>query len=227
MSSPIAKNTKNILERAIVNSHQKLSHNKRINYLSELFIKLLDELAIEKATILDIGCGDMSIAENLMNQRTEVKITCLDTYPLPEDFKNHQRWQKYVSFDGRQIPFEANQFDVVILCDVLHHDIEYAEVILKEAYRVAKYVIIKDHFEYGFVSRQTLRLMDFIGNWGYGVSVPKRYFSKENYQKLLLQQPSITEIKQICPIPLYQHNFMFNLICPGKLQYISILQKIK
>ena len=226
MSSPIAKKTKNSLEKAVIKSHQKLSHNNRIAYLSNLFIEILDELDLEETTLLDIGCGDMSIAENLMKNRANIKATCLDTYPLPETYANDPKWEKYVSFDGRKIPFEDQKFDLVILCDVLHHDFEYAEVILKEACRVGKYVIIKDHFEYGIVSRQTLRLMDFIGNWGYGVSVPDRYFSKKTYQELLDKQDGVTEVKQICPIPLYQHNFLFNLICPGKLQYISILKNI-
>jgi len=223
MSSPIAKKTKNSLEKAVIKSHQKLSHNNRIDYLSNLFVEILNELDAGAVSLLDIGCGDMSIAENLMKNRVNVKATCLDTYPLPEAYVKDPKWEKYVSFDGRKIPFEDKQFDVAILCDVLHHDFEYAGVILQEACRVAKYVIIKDHFEYGMVSRQTLRLMDFIGNWGYGVSVPDRYFSKKTYQELLDKQ-GVKEIKQICPIPLYQHSFIFNLICPGKLQYISILK---
>lgn len=225
MSSPIAKNTKNSLEKAVIKSHQKLSHNNRIDYLSNLFIEILDELDLAEISLLDIGCGDMSIAENLMESRANIKATCLDTYPLPEAYVDDSKWEKYVSFDGRKIPFKDNQFDLAILCDVLHHDFEYAAVILKEACRVSKYVLVKDHFEYGMVSRQTLRLMDFIGNWGYGVSVPDRYFSKKSYQELLKQLTAVEEVKQICPIPLYEHSFIFNLICPGKLQYVSILKK--
>lgn len=224
MSSPIAKNTKNTLEKAVIKSHQKLSHNNRINYLSTLFIEILAELNLKEISLLDIGCGDMSIAENLIENESNIKATCLDTYPLPEAYANDPKWEKYVSFDGRKIPFEDQTFDVAILCDVLHHDFEYAGVILEEACRLAKYVIVKDHFEYGIVSRQTLRLMDFIGNWGYGVSVPDRYFSKKTYQDLLDKLEGIVEVKQICPIALYQHNFLFNLICPGKLQYVSILK---
>jgi ubiquinone/menaquinone biosynthesis C-methylase UbiE len=224
MSSPIANTNKNSLENLVIKSHQKLSHNKRIDYLSKLFIGIISDLKIENTTVLDIGCGDMSIAENIMDNLDGVKITCLDTYPLPTDLKDEKKWDKYVGFDGKNIPFEPKTFDVAILCDVLHHDFENVQLILSEAYRVAKYVIIKDHFEYGMVSRQTLRLMDFIGNWAYGVSVPDRYFSMKTYQELLSNNSDLTEVQQICPIPLYQHSFVFNLICPGKLQFISILK---
>jgi SAM-dependent methyltransferase len=225
MSSPIAKKTKGTLEQWVIQSHQKLSHNKRINYLSALFVQILNQLPLETIQLLDIGCGDMSIAENLMANKEGLQATCLDTYPLPEELNNDARWDKYVAFDGRTIPFEAAQFDVAILCDVLHHDFEYAERLVQEACRVARYVLIKDHFEYGLISRQKLRLMDFVGNWGYGVSIPDRYFSQNSYQELLQQIDKVQEIERICPIPLYQHNVVFNTIFPGKLQFISVLER--
>jgi SAM-dependent methyltransferase len=224
MSSPLANQDKNSLQNLLIKSHQKLSHNNRIDYLSNLFVGLLIDLKPDNAKVLDIGCGDMTIAENIMQKVEGTKITCLDTYPLPDDLKEEEKWNKYVGFDGKNIPFENKSFDVAILCDVLHHDFDNVQLIFSEAYRVAKYVIIKDHFEYGFVSRQTLRLMDFIGNWGYGVSVPDRYFSKKTYQELLDNNPDISEEARICPIPLYKHSFIFNLICPGKLQYLSVLK---
>lgn len=225
MSSPIAKQTKGTLENWVIQSHQKLSHDKRINYLSALLVQVLDELPVDNIRLLDIGCGDMSIAENLMANKEGLQATCLDTYPLPEELKEDPRWEKYVSFDGRTMPFEDATFDVAVLCDVLHHDFEYAERLVQEAYRVAKYVIIKDHFEYGMISRQKLRLMDFVGNWGYGVSIPDRYFSKTTYEQLVANSPGIAEIERICPIPLYQHNLVFNAFFPGKLQFVSVLER--
>ncbi|MGH1339163.1 MAG: class I SAM-dependent methyltransferase [Aureispira sp.] len=225
MSSPIATKTKGTLEKWVIQSHQKLSHNKRINYLSALLVQVLDTLPLDGVKLLDIGCGDMSIAENLMANKEGLQATCLDTYPLPEELKEETRWKKYVPFDGRTIPFEDKTFDVAVLCDVLHHDFEYAERLIQEAYRVAKYVVIKDHFEYGMISRQKLRLMDFVGNWGYGVSIPDRYFSSSSYEKLITSSTGIQEIERICPIPLYQHNVVFNVLFPGKLQFISVLER--
>ena len=133
MSSPIAKTTKGTLEKWVIQSHQKLSHNKRINYLSALLVQVLKALPLEEIKLLDIGCGDMSIAENLMANKEGLQATCLDTYPLPEELTEEARWEKYVSFDGRTIPFEDKTFDVAVLCDVLHHDFEYAERLVQEA----------------------------------------------------------------------------------------------
>jgi SAM-dependent methyltransferase len=226
MSSPIAKNTKGVLEKWVIQSHQKLSHDKRINYLSALLVQILDELPLNTIKLLDIGCGDMSIAENLMANKENLQATCLDTYPLPENLKDDPRWEKYVSFDGRTLPFEADSFEVAVLCDVLHHDFDYAARLVAEAARVAQYVLIKDHFEYGIISRQKLRLMDFVGNWGYGVSIPDRYFSKTSYKELVSQLANVEEVERICPIPLYQHNVLFNTVFPGKLQFVSVLKRL-
>ena len=68
---------------------------------------------------------------------------------------------------------------------MLHHATAKDQVeLIKEALRVAKYVVIKDHFEHGFWSRSVLQLMDIYGNWGYGVSIPKKYFSKQSFNVL-------------------------------------------
>ncbi len=49
-------------------------------------------------------------------------------------------------------------------------------LLLNEVKRAGKVVTIKDHVENGFFSRQALRLMDFAGNWPYGVSIQKMFF---------------------------------------------------
>ena len=87
----------------------------------------------------------------------DIAITCLDTYPLPAELEADASWGKYREFDGRHIPFSNQEFDVALLCDVLHHDLNNAEQLLSEAARVARFIIIKDHFEYGWYSRQMLR----------------------------------------------------------------------
>jgi len=49
--------------------------------------------------------------------------------------------------------------------------------LLKSAARVGRFVLIKDHFEYGWFSHNIIRAMDFVDNYGFGVSVPKCYFN--------------------------------------------------
>jgi hypothetical protein len=57
--------------------------------------------------------------------------------------------------------------------------------ILRKLKSKSKIMIIKDHFEYNFYSRQILRFMDFIGNYYLDVNVPKKYFRKEEFDRIL------------------------------------------
>ena len=46
-------------------------------------------------------------------------------------------------------------------------------------------MIIKDHFEWSFFSRVLLIFMDFIGNYYNDVSIPNKYFTKHQFNKIL------------------------------------------
>ena len=130
MSSPIAKSKKNIFERWLVSSHKKLSHDKRVLFLSDKIAKEINDLNLDKVRFIDVGCGDMSIATLIQNKLPNSEFIGIDCYPLPDELKDSSRWKPYTYYDGKQIPFEAKSFDVAILCDVLHHDIENAQTIL-------------------------------------------------------------------------------------------------
>ena len=220
MSSPLAKDKKSVLDKLLIKFHKKASHSNRIDILSTLFIEEIQALAIDqKDTIrlLDIGCGDMTITNILGQKGTNIQCTGVDIYP------NTKNWENYTEFDGKRLPFADKSYDVVLFSDVLHHDAENMNRLLQEAKRVANFIIIKDHFEYGFFSRSLLQLADIIGNYGYGVSIPKRYFSKKRFQAVLATE-ELQEIKSICPIYLYNHLPLMKYIFKGKYQFVSIIK---
>ncbi|WP_053002207.1 class I SAM-dependent methyltransferase [Kordia jejudonensis] len=219
MSSPLAKDKKSFFDKLLIKFHKNASHSNRIGMLSGLFTQEIQNLAIEKETIslLDIGCGDMKITKVLSEQNSQLEATGVDIYP------NTQNWENYVSFDGKTLPFEDKSFDIVLFSDVLHHDEEHIDQLLKEAKRVSNFIIIKDHFEYGFFSRTLLQLADIVGNYGYGVSIPKRYFTKKRFQEILKKQ-QLTEIKQLCPVYLYNHLPLVPYIFKGKYQFVSVIK---
>ena len=87
---------------------------------------------------------------------------------------------------------------------MLHHTPENAARLLAEAGRVARHVLVKDHFERGAYSRTMLRLMDFLGNWGHGVDVPESYFTRDGFVRLAGEQHlAITALD--CGLELYEH----------------------
>ena len=190
-----------------------------MNQLSELFVKELSLIQTEDGVIrlMDVGCGDMSIAKSIASKIDNLQFKSIDIYP------NTEGWENYVEFDGKNIPFKDKDFDVVLFSDVLHHDLENADLLLKEAKRVGHYILIKDHFEYGIWSRNILRLADFIGNYGYGVSIPRRYLSKKMFHALR-HQCDLEEIHQLCPIQLYENSVVSKMLFKSKYQFISLLK---
>ena len=52
---------------------------------------------------------------------------------------------------------------------------------------VTEILIIKDHFEYSIFSRWVLMFMDFIGNYYNNVNIPKKYFTKNSFDELLVE----------------------------------------
>lgn len=184
MSSPIANNSKSTIQKIAVSIHQQGAHKKRVQQLIDALVTAISKLDQPKNCI-DVGCGDMSLAEGIAQRMPETNWTCLDVYPIPLEKQNEDRWQKYIFFNGSVLPLPSKSKDVVLFSDVLHHATAKDQVeLIKEALRVAKYVVIKDHFEHGFWSRSVLQLMDIYGNWGYGVSIPKKYFSKQSFNVL-------------------------------------------
>jgi SAM-dependent methyltransferase len=219
MSSPLAKDKKSLFDSMLIKLHRNASHSNRIEILSDLFMKKIDALAIEKDTIklLDIGCGDMTITNILAEKGTKLTCTGLDIYP------NTKNWDQYIEFDGKTLPFENKSYDVVLFSDVLHHDYENMQQLIKEAKRVANFIIIKDHFEYGFFSRSLLQLADIVGNYGYGVSIPKCYFTKQRFYAVL-EANQLEEIDTMCPVHLYNHIPLVKWIFKGKYQFISTIR---
>jgi ubiquinone/menaquinone biosynthesis C-methylase UbiE len=225
MSSPIAIFKKNSFKKILVNFHQKISHNTRIDQLSKL---ISDEIKTnypseKPISCLDVGCGDMTIAESIAKLNPLTIWNCIDIHDLPEELKKTDKWKKYRKFDGSNIPFEDNAFDIVIFCDVLHHTPDQISTLLKEAGRISKYVIIKDHFEYSWYSRSILRLMDFIGNWSYGISIPEKYFTEDNFE-LKYSRAGLKKVHIKSNINLYNHIPFLNLIIRPKWQFIAVLK---
>ncbi len=128
-----------------------------------------------RGTVLDLGCGDGSVAVELMKLRPDLKVEGVDVLLRP------QTHIPVTLYDGATLPFAPESFDYVTIVDVLHHTDDPAAV-LAEAARVARRgVIIKDHLREGLGAFPTLRLMDWVGNRGHDVRLPYNYLSKAEW----------------------------------------------
>jgi SAM-dependent methyltransferase len=151
--------------------HGRLVWDRRVEVLTEQISRRLPN----GARVLDVGCGDGTIASEIMTRRPDVQITGIDVLVRPETKI------EVTEFDGRTIPFGADSFDAVTFVDVLHHT-DDATRLLTEAARVASSaVVIKDHLAHGFLAVPTLRAMDWVGNASHGVALPYNYWTQPQW----------------------------------------------
>ncbi len=98
-------------------------------------LNLFEEFIKDGDRVLDIGPGGGWIGKEL-KKRKKAEVTLLDV----KDF--NQTDLKLVLYDGANIPFPDNSFDVSLLIFTLHHSSSDLTKVLKEAKRVSRGTII-------------------------------------------------------------------------------------
>ena len=106
--------------------------------------------------IIDIGSGDCTVANTLGNNGYE--ITPLDI----RDESVHQNFRPII-YDGKNIPFPDDSFDVALLITVLHHTKKPIEI-LKEAIRVAPRIIVMEDLYKNLLQKYLTFAMDSLLN---------------------------------------------------------------
>ncbi len=190
--------------------HNTLVFNRRVDVLS----RELAERIPENARVLDIGCGSGDIAKCIMALRPDVTIEGVDVYVRGETAIPIKE------FDGKSIPAEDGEYDIAMLVDVLHHADDPA-ALLGEASRVAANgVLVKDHFEDGFLAGPTLRFMDWVGNASHGVRLPYNYLSRSEWEKVwdkhALEPKGLKKKLGLYPAP-------FDMLFERGLHFVSML----
>jgi len=231
MSSPLAKESKSSYDKFLIFLHKKVSHDHRIDvlalYMAQLILALRNQDRIPvDASFLDVGCGDMTLSEKIAQKVDGSKWTCVDVHPCDlERQRFDPKWNKYHQFDGINLPFENNQFDVGIVSDVLHHvDEKDRCALLQSIGRVCRYVIVKDHFEYGPYSHLMLAAMDFVGNYGYGVPIPKKYFTSSSFPDLC-RQAGLNLLEMTIGMDLYGQLPFVQVFLRKKWHFLSVCAK--
>jgi SAM-dependent methyltransferase len=166
--------------------------------------------------VLDVGCGDGSLAAGLVAKRPDIKVRGIDVLLRQETAI------PVTIFDGERIPSDDASEDVVMFVDVLHHT-QDPMVLLSEARRVSRrWILIKDHFRDGFLANETLRFMDWVGNARYGVALPYNYWSSKQWQEGF-GRLGLTTAKEILDLGLYP--FWANWIFGRGLHFVLLLEK--
>lgn len=226
MSSPLAKIDRTLVDRVLIDVHTRASHGTRVEILARLVAQVIEKQARRGPLVcLDVGCGDLTLSRSVGALLPRTSWRGVDIHPLDASRVDDPAWAHYQQFNGEALPFEDASIDVVLVCDVLHHASPQQRLrLVRELGRVSRgIIIIKDHFEYGPVSRQMLRLMDWVGNRGYGVSVPDSYFTPKSFA-LTMRKGRLVEIDRIVGIHLYGHLGVFARWLDPKWQMLAVLK---
>jgi SAM-dependent methyltransferase len=176
----------------------------------------LAALMPQSAGVLDVGCGDGSLAAGLVAERPDITIRGIDVLARQETAI------PVTLFDGKRIPFDDASQDVVMFVDVLHHTHD-PMVLLQEANRVSRrWIVVKDHFRDGFLANETLRFMDWVGNARYGVALPYNYWSSQQWSEGF-RRLELNAAKQILKLGLYP--FWADWLFGRGLHFVMLLEK--
>ena len=149
--------------------------------------------------VLDFGCGDLSFAKSLLEVHPLLQITGVDVV----DFFEKPRGIKFITYDGKKLPFKDNSFDTVISFYVFHH-CEDAFAAFEECARVAKKRVIFVESVYRYpLELVFMRIMDWLYNIVKPESIPLSYqfFSFHDWLKVFeknkMKMKSSKKIKQV------------------------------
>jgi SAM-dependent methyltransferase len=170
-----------------------LIFGRRVQALAENIAEMIPEGV---ATLLDVGCGDGTLARTITKRRPGMEATGVEIRARPHTAIPVRE------FDGRILPFADRSQDLVMLVDVLHHA-EEPTLLIREAGRVARHaVIIKDHLTGAWLSHERLRLMDWVGNIGHGVPLRYAYWSPEQWRDVF-HRTGLREVERRERLGLY------------------------
>lgn len=108
--------------------------------------------SIKPAKVLEVGAGDGSILHFLDQWNFAPELYAIE---IAQSGVNQIRERKLSLlkeaqvFDGYQIPYPDNSFDLIILSHVLEH-VEHERILIRELKRVAKYIVIEVPKDYRY-----------------------------------------------------------------------------
>jgi SAM-dependent methyltransferase len=200
-----------LLKRA----HGRAVFGRRVRVLSDFLAARIPA----GASVLDIGCGDGTIASLITRKSPGVNIRGIEFAPRPGCLI------ECAAFDGKAIPHPPASFDACMFVDVLHHAPDSLGIsrLLSEAFRVSRrFVLIKDHLSESSIDFKTLQFMDWVGNRPHGVVLPYNYQSRAQWNQFFLRA-GLTVQSWNDRIPIYP--FPFSALFGRRLHFVAMLEK--
>ena len=159
-----------------------------VNYRDNWALKHLNGWIRKNDRILDLGA-----ANSCLGQLLEKNYNC---HAISLEVTQYQTQNRLplVIFNGRDIPFKDNSFDIVLILFVLHHAEEPAQV-LKEAKRICRrsVIVFEDYIE-SWHDLLHFRIFHDLLEWYTALAAPQHELNMEQWSQLAKE----TGFKEMC-----------------------------
>jgi ubiquinone/menaquinone biosynthesis C-methylase UbiE len=106
--------------------------------------------SVPHARVLDVGAGDGAVLNQLDQRGFGEQLYAIDISESGLRAMKEKPWKRLAEcklFDGYNIPFPDDEFDLAVLSHVVEH-VEHPRMLLREAARVAKHIYVEVPLEY-------------------------------------------------------------------------------
>jgi len=150
--------------------------------------------SISPVKVLEVGAGDGSILHFLNEWHFGEELYALEIAESGVELiknRNLARLKEARSFDGYQIPYADDAFDLVILAHVLEH-VEHERILLRELKRIAKNIVIEVPLDYRFgVDKRIKHFLDY-GHINMYTPTSVRFLLQSEGLEIIDEQVSMT-----------------------------------
>ena len=127
-------------------------------------------------SLLDFGCGDLSLSQLLHKEFPALAITSVDVV----DSGVRERGITYMLYDGKTLPFGDRVFDVAISYHVFHHTGDPRAVFAEVSRVTKKTMLIVEPCYRNRIDLFLMKIVDRLGNGWRGVTIPMPFtFQRE------------------------------------------------
>ncbi len=173
------------LEKIFVNPS---AHTRNIKTFEHLFSQI--DLSNVKQ-VLEVGCG-IGVLSSYLAEKYGWEVTGIDLDPeqIARAKKEHKekKYLKFLEADATKLPFEDNEYDLILSSDALHHIVSDWDKVLNEISRVLRpngfYVLNDLAFpEFKFFKKWSLPKDDIVN-----------YMRRNNFKIIYEKKPNINII---------------------------------
>jgi len=154
---------------------------------------------LKPSKVLEVGAGDGSILHFLDQHQFGSELYALEIADTGVEYikkRNLSRLKEVKSFDGYQIPYADDSFDLVILAHVLEH-VEHERILLRELKRVARHIVVEVPLDYRFgVDKRIKHFLDY-GHINMYTPTMIRFLLQSEGLEILTDKVSLTPTESI------------------------------